>query len=134
MDRVRDCDTQARNVLERFSNQIGWVVDSVAVSFDLEPHFKDDLRQEANIRVITYADLLEGWGAGRLFRWVKKTEGEENQVKALLGRQLRIDLSQIVSRQVGRTNGETMPASLDEMVEEGEDPIDEAFETGLLSG
>jgi CRP-like cAMP-binding protein len=132
MDRVRDLDTQARNVLERFGSQIIWVVDSVANSFDLEPHFRDDLKQDAKIRVLTYADLMEGWGHGRLFRWVKKTQGEENQVKALLARQLRIDLSQIVSRQVGKTDGLTMPDSLDEMIEEGDEPVDELFETRVL--
>lgn len=128
MDRVRDTDTQARNVLDRFSNQIGWVTDSVMRSFELEPHFYDDLRQEAEIRVLTFAGLLDGHDHSLLFKWVNRTEGDEKQVKALLAKQLRLRLSQQVSRQIERDNGESMISSLDELVEEGEEPIDEAFE------
>lgn len=132
MDRVRDLDTQARNVLDQFKTQIYWVVDSVATSFDLEPHFREDLRQDAKIRVLTYAGLMDGWGYDRLFRWVKATHGQDNQVKALLAKQLRIDLAQIVSRQVGKTDGKTMPDSLDQIIEDEVEPVDELFEDRVL--
>lgn len=130
MQRVRSLEVQAVNVLDQFSAQIGWVVDSVMRSFDLEPHFRDDLRQEASTLVLSYASLLETpiWGDGRLFRWVTKAEGDEEQVRALLARQLRIDLSQTVKRQVDRTDGYSMADSLDELVEEGLEPVDETWE------
>lgn len=133
MERVRDKETLSRNVLDRFSNQIGWVVDSVMESFELEDHFYDDLRQEANIRVLTFAGILEGYDEGLLFKFVKKAEGDEKQVKAMLGKQLRLRLSQLVSRQIEKNNGESMTGSLDALVEEGREPVDETFEARTIN-
>lgn len=115
-------DLDATKVLERFAPQIRWVTDSVMESFDLEPHFKDDIRQEAEIQVMAYAGLLDEhvWMFGALAKWETQAKGDEGQVKALLGRQLRIALAQITSRMIHRNGDESMHDSLDRIRDEYE--------------
>lgn len=97
-------DIEAVEILERFAPQIRWVTDSVMESFDLEHHFKDDVRQEAEILVITYAGLLDKHVAyaDQLARWEIEAEGDEARIKSILGYNLRINLAKSVSRLVNR--------------------------------
>jgi hypothetical protein len=113
-------DLEATNVLKRFAPQIRWVTDSVMQSFDLEPHFKDDVRQEAEILVITYAGLLDKHvaRAGLLHRWTVEAEDDEFRIKSILGYNLRINLAQEVSRMIHRNGDTSMHDSLDRIQEE----------------
>jgi len=115
-----DKDLEAVAVLERFAPQLRWVVDSVMQSFELEHHFKDDVRQEASIRVMAYADLFDSDtdGHGRLRRWAERANGDETQVKAMLAYQLRIDLAKSVSRMIHRNGEHSMHESLDRIRDE----------------
>jgi hypothetical protein len=67
-------DIDATKVLERFAPQIRWVTTSVMQSFELDYHFRDDVQQEAEILVITYAGLLDKKVAyaDQLERWVSE--------------------------------------------------------------
>ncbi|MGH7238846.1 MAG: hypothetical protein ACREHG_02145, partial [Candidatus Saccharimonadales bacterium] len=111
---------EAVKVLNRFAPQIRWVVESVMQSFELEPHFKDDLKQEAEIQVMSFAGLLDKpiWMFGSLEKWESQSNGDEAQVKAMLGYQLRIALSQITSRMIHRNGEFSMHDSLDRIQEE----------------
>ena len=110
----------AVNVLDRFAPQIRWVTDSVMQSFELEPHFKDDVRQEANILVITYASLLDGNVAfsGQLARWEVTVSGGEDGIKSVLAYNLRINLASRISRMIHRNGDESMHDSLDRIRDE----------------
>ena len=112
----------ATEVLERFAPQIRWVTDSVMQSFELEPHFKDDVKQEARTLIMSYASLFNEpvWGDGRLAKFEAQAGGDESQVKALVARQLRIDLAQITSRLVHRNGEQSMHDSLDRIRDEYE--------------
>jgi hypothetical protein len=111
---------EAVAVLERFAPQIRWVISSVMSSFELEPHFKDDVRQEAEIQVMSYANLLDEpiWMTGALAKWEVRANGDETQVKAMLAYQLRIALAQITSRMIHRNGEESMHDSLNRIEEE----------------
>jgi hypothetical protein len=89
-------------LLDRFESQVNWVCWSVAESFGLPNHGLnvDDLREEAIVLVVTYAGYNDesSWGSGRLSKWETQTKNDEDQISRLLGKQLRIDLTQIVSR------------------------------------
>lgn len=114
-------DVEARKVLERFAPQIRWVTDSVMDSFDLERHYKDDVRQEAEILVITYAGLLDEHVAyaGQLSRWESEVAGDETRLKAILGYNLRINLAKSVSRLINKNGGiDNYHDSLDRIWEE----------------
>lgn len=115
-----DKDMEAQKLLERFAPQLRWVVDSVMQSFELEPHFKDDIRQEAEIRLLAYADLFDASidGHGRLAKWSYQAKGEESQIKAMLAYQLRIDLAKDVSRMIHRNGDQSMHDSLDRIQDE----------------
>ena len=114
----------ARQVLDRFASQIRWVTDAVMNSFSLEPIFRDDVRQEAEILVITYAGLLHKHAAysGQLRRWAANVSNNETRVKALLAYNLRINLCQWASRWIHRNHGETMMLRLDDYLEDGKAP------------
>jgi len=111
---------EAAAVLERFAPQLRWVVDSVIQSFELEPHFKDDVRQEAQVLLMSYAGLFDEpqWGDGRLAKFEAQAGSDESQVKALVGRQLRIDLAQNTSRMIHRNGEHSMHESLDRIRDE----------------
>jgi hypothetical protein len=113
---------EANTVLERFAPQLRWVVDSIMSSFELEPHFKDDVKQEGQILLMSYGSLFDEpqWGDGRLAKFEIQANGDESQVKALIGRQLRIDLSQVTSRMIHRNGDESMHDSLDRIQDEYE--------------
>lgn len=114
-------DLDAIDVLERFAPQIRWVTDSVMDSFELEHHFKDDVRQEAEILVVTYAGLFDKHVAysGQLDRWIAETRNDEVLLKSLLGYNLRINLAKAVSRLVNRNGGiDSTHDSLDRLRED----------------
>jgi len=113
-------DIDAISVLDRFAPQIRWVTDSMMDSFELEPHFKDEVRQEGQVLLMSYASLFDEpqWGDGRLAKFEAQARGDEIQIKALIGRQLRIDLAQITSRMIHRNGDESMHDSLDRIQEE----------------
>ena len=115
-------ELEARKVLERFAPQIRWVTDSVMDSFELESHFKDDVRQEAEIQVMAYAGLLDEhvWMFGVLSEWEALAGGDETQVKALLARTTTNCLAQITSRMIHRNGEESMHDSLDRLRDEFE--------------
>ena len=115
-------ETEALALLERFAPQLRWVVDSVVESFELEPHFRDDVTQEGRNLLMSYAGLFEVpvWGDGRLAKFELQAKGDEGQIKALLARQLRIDLTQITSRMIHRNGEQSMHDSLDRLREEFE--------------
>jgi DNA-binding transcriptional ArsR family regulator len=118
----------AASVLDRFAPQIRWVTDSVMQSFDLEYHFRDDVRQEAEILVITYAGLLDFRVArfGQLLRWEAEVSGDESRIKSILAYNLRINLAENISRLIHRNGDESMHDSLDR--------IREAFDSEPQSG
>lgn len=114
-------DIDATAVLERFAPQIRWVVSSVMQSFELDYHFRDDVLQEAEILVITYAGLLDKKVAyaDQLDRWVNEVAADEIRVKAILAYNLRINLAKAVSRLVNRNGGiDSTHDSLDRIQEE----------------
>ena len=122
-------DSKASEVLTRFAPRIRWTVDAVMNAFDLPNHYRDEVHQEALILVTSYADLLdtEIWGHGQLASWTAQAKGDETQIKALLARILRMNLSQIVARQINR-DGEAKHMSTDEMADYGIEPSDNGRE------
>lgn len=128
---VSNPDTQATDTLERFAPQLRWIVDSVMRTFQLDPYHRDEVEQEAQILLISYADLMgkpmDGHGKlTRIEELVASNEtrvNDETRVKALIGRQLRIDLQKLVARQSER-EGVFHTSSLDELSEEGFDTSD----------
>ena len=127
-------DTQASETLERFAPQLRWVVDSVMRSFQLPYSNKDEVEQEAQVLLISYADLFDTPidGHGKLAAIETLVEGDEGRVKALIGRQLRIDLSKKVARQSER-EGVFHTDSLDELVDDGFEPTDDGIgERGII--
>ena len=132
--RVSDTDIQARETLERFAPQLRWVVDSVMRSFQLSTHYRDEVEQEAQILLISYADLMASPidGHGKLAGIEALVESDEKRVKSLVARQLRIDLSKKVARQSER-DGVFRTDSLDEMTEYGEEVSDNGTgERGII--
>jgi hypothetical protein len=89
-------------------------------SFDLEQHFRDDVKQEADILVITYASLLDVNVAysGQLVRWEFEVAKDESRVKSILAYNLRINLAKNVSRMIHRNGDKSMHDSLDRIQEE----------------
>jgi hypothetical protein len=89
-------------LIDRFESQVNWVCWSVAESFGLPNHGLnvDDLREEAIVLVVTYAGYndVPSDGSKRLDKWTDVTNGDEDQISRLLGKQLRLDLTRIVSR------------------------------------
>jgi hypothetical protein len=122
---VSNKETQAREVLDRFASQM-WVVDSVLRSFDLPAYYRDEVEQEARVLLISYADLFDTpvWGHGDLTKMETLAKGQETEIKSLVARQLRINLSQIIARQITR-DGVFRMDSLEEMQEDGYEPSDE---------
>jgi hypothetical protein len=131
-----DKDIEAINVLARFAPQIRWVTDSVVHSFELELHFRDDVKQQAEIRIMSYADLFEVVmdGHGRLAKWIVRANGDEVQVKAMLAYQLRIDLAKDISRMIHRNGDQSMHSSLDQIQDEwNQEPASVPGETYNIS-
>jgi len=97
---MSDSDQKARSLLDRFSHEINWAVDQVATAFDLHGADVDDLRQEADILIVTYGGLMDGWHKGKLANWESITNRNPDEVKKLLSTALRMDLSQIIGRKI----------------------------------
>jgi hypothetical protein len=90
--------TEASTVIDRFAPQVRWIVDSLLRSFELEPHWEDDLRQDANILVLSYAGFIRGTHYGILAKIESMVSQDEKQVTSLIAFRLRKDLTQQVSR------------------------------------
>lgn len=130
---------EAKSVLSRFGPQLRWTVQSVVTSFELSHQEYEELRQIAEILVITYAGLMSKptWGAGRLGKWAD-IASDESQVKHLLARQLRIDLTQIVTRQIDHNAKHFQLTSLDTLISEddntpGDEPGDFEWEDRVIA-
>lgn len=91
----------AEQVLSRFDVAIRTAVSSLLTRIDRrsDTHLRDELTQDARIRVITFAGLMPGWQSGKLWEWERIAEGDEHQVSLLLTRQLRLALMQGLGRQ-----------------------------------
>lgn len=127
---MTDIERAAQAVLDRFAPQLRWTVNSVMDRFSLPGTFYDDLRQDAEILLITYAGLMhkDSWGVGRLAKFEARFQGDEKQIKHYVGRQLRIDLSQIVARQLARNANEAQLVSMDELTDSEDEPTDTYWE------
>lgn len=87
--------------LVRFSYQIGKAVALTMKKFDLPWCQKDDVRQEACRLVLSFAGYFdESTNRSQSLKKWEELASEENGVKALLARQLSLDLNQLVGRQV----------------------------------
>src|SRR3954447_11309453 len=89
-------------VLDRFASQIRWVTESVLASFELPDHMLEDLRQDASILVLSYAGIIKGRQFNKLAYIEATANGNEARVRHLLAVTLRTDLSQQVSRALGK--------------------------------
>lgn len=119
---------EAKSVLKRFGPQLRWTVQSVVTSFELSYQEYEELRQVAETLVITYAGLMNKpvGGSNRLAHWTEITNGDENQIKHFLARQLRIELSRIVGSQIEKNAKHFQVDSLDTLISDDDDaPGDE---------
>ena len=118
----------AADILDRFAVQIRWVVWSIRKSFKLEYHNLDDLRQEANLLVLSYAGILPGTHYGRLEHMESEADFTESRVKSLLAMTLRLDLTQKVARSLMRV---PPPGNktLDNLIESGTEPSEPSHES-----
>jgi hypothetical protein len=100
----------AETVLSRFDRQISRAVYQV---HSLYPAIDtDDIRQDANVLVITYAGLMPGRHHGILNHWAKEVNDDEAQIRGLLAYELRLDLL----RTLGPAETRRLPAdSIDAM-------------------
>jgi hypothetical protein len=117
---------EARRILGLYAPQVRWTVDYVMDRFELESAFKDDIRQEAEILLITYAGLINRHVAyeGQLHRWAKKVDNDPVRLKAIVGYNLRVNLAKYASRMIHRTGDESMHPRLDiGDAERGEYPL-----------
>jgi len=122
---------EASAVLDRFAPQIRWIVDTILRSFELEPHWEDDLCQDANILVLSYAGFIRGTHYGILDSIESLVNRDENQVRKLVAFRLRKDLTQQVSRSLTRMLPST---SLNDLVEDQEfDALDSSSEADLYN-
>ncbi|HYS44062.1 MAG TPA: hypothetical protein VEM32_08795 [Geobacteraceae bacterium] len=130
-----DANDMTRAVLARFGPQIRGAVQSVGTSFGLRRDDYPDLRREAEILVAAYAGLMNrpARGGGRLAKWETAASGNEARVKAFLAAQLRIDLSQVVSRRIEKENGGYQVLSLEELAEAGEDLVSKLQEKAQIN-
>lgn len=100
----------AETVLKRFDQQIAKATCQVHSCFPAVD--TDDIRLEADVLVITYADLMEGRHRGMLRYWTEKVSGNEPQIRGLLFYELRLDLLEAF----GRSESRRVPAdSIDAM-------------------
>lgn len=129
----------ARSLLNRFGPQLRWTVQSVVTSFELSHQEYVELRQIAETLVVTYAGLLNKPvdGSARLQHWTALVDGDEDQIKHLLARQLRIDLSRIVARQIEHNAQYFQLTSLDLLISDndddpGDEPADYEWESRVI--
>jgi hypothetical protein len=122
---------EAETVLQRFSAPMGMAVSQVLRDQGLETNsnVRDELEQEARIRVITYAGLMPGWNSGILADWTRQAEQDEEQIKLLVTKQLKLNLAQILGRQLQK---DCRLASLDVLLETGVEPADITWEDRVI--
>jgi hypothetical protein len=102
--------TEAETVLARFDRQITKVTYQVHSTYPAADI--SDIRQEADILVITYAGLMSGRHHGILREWVSRVGGDEAQIRGLLYYELRLDLLEVF----GRAEAQRIPTdSIDAM-------------------
>lgn len=121
-------DQRSEAALSRFASPIRLAVSRVLKDRDQEDDYylRDELEQLARIHVITYAGLMPGWQNGKLKDWTRQAEGDEEQIRLLVANQLRLALTQDLSRQGGDS------ASLDVLLEYGLEPIDYDLEERMI--
>lgn len=122
---------KGETVLRRFSVPMGMAVSQVLRDQGLEAdsNVRDELEQEARIRVATYAGLMPGWNSGILADWTRQAGGDEEQIKLLVTKQLKLNLAQILGRQLQK---ESRLVSLDVMLENGIEPADSNWEERVI--
>jgi hypothetical protein len=122
-----DQDRRAERVLDRFAIPMGLAVSQVMRDrcMESDSSLRDELEQEARVLVITYAGLLRGWHSGKLNNWTAEAKGDEEQINLLVTNSLKMDLGQILGRQLQK--GDRL-VSLDLMLEQGIDPADNHWE------
>lgn len=103
----------AETVLNRFDRQISRAVYQV---HSLYPAVDtDDIRQEADVLVITYAGLMPGRHHGILRHWAKSVNDDEAQIRGLLAYELRLDLLRTIgpaeARRIPTDSIDAMPAT-----------------------
>lgn len=119
--------TDPSTVLDRFAPQLRWIVESIHSSFELPEHELDDLRQEANILLMSYAGIIPGRHHGALAEIEMQVEGDESQIKHVLAFRLRKDLTE----QVSRAQRKVLPTSdttIDDLLTSGDEPECESYE------
>jgi hypothetical protein len=113
--------TEEAAVLSRFSSPMRLAVAEVIRFYEQEDdyHLRDELEQLARIHVVTYAGLMPGWQSGKLAEWTELAEGDEEQIRLLLTKQLKLALYQTVERERAKEC-----VSLDMLLEYDLEPID----------
>lgn len=119
--------TDPSTVLDRFAPQLRWIIDSIRSSFELPEHEIDDLRQEANILLMSYAGLMPGTHYGALAEIETSVNGDEKQVRHVLAFRLRKDLTQQVSRAQRRLIN-VSDTTIDDLLTSGDEPECESYE------
>jgi len=121
--RENELTYNAEQVLENYSTQIDWatrlVLDTLWGPGEWTSHDWSDVRQEATILVVTYHGIMPGWKSNKVADWESTTNGDAEQVRALLASALRLDLMQTIGRQREKEYGTT---SLDALVDSGSEP------------
>jgi len=114
-------EDRAEATLRRFSSPMRLAVAEVLGSYDLQDDYylRDELEQLARIHVVTYAGLMPGWQSGKLSEWAEVAEGDEEQIRLLLTKQLKLALYQSVERERAKQT-----VSLDMLLEYDLEPID----------
>lgn len=114
-------EDQAEAALRRFSSPMRLAVAEVLGNYDLQDDYylRDELEQLARIHVVTYAGLMPGWQSGKLAEWTELAEGDEEQIRLLMTKQLKLALYQSVERQRAKQT-----VSLDMLLEYDLEPID----------
>lgn len=130
----------AKSVLKRFGPQLRWTVQSVVTSFELSHQEYVELRQIAETLVVTYASLMDkpSWGFGLLNKWTFDASGDEDQIKHLLAKQLRLNLTQVVARQIEHNAQHFQLTSLDLLISDddddpGDEPADYEWESRVIN-
>lgn len=138
LDRVmteQNTDMQALALLERFSSQLRWTVQSVVQTLDLPNEYYGIVRNRAEAWLMTYASLDKSPsdGYGRLDAWIEHTQGDENQIKHLVAMQLRRDLTKHYLRVMKRNgNEQEYVSSFEVLVNTSNEPTDDNWESRTI--
>ena len=116
-------------ILQRFTPVIDTVIRSVQKKFKVPDCDTDDLRQEANILVLSYAGLIPGTHFNELTVIEAKARGDFEQIDNLVSYTLKLDLSQVIRRQ----RGSKKQSSLDNLINTDFEPGNPSFEKELIN-